>query len=604
LDTNASTREQMSIAIVGHVDHGKSTVVGRLLADTGRLPEEKIERIREKCRRTSKPFEYAFLLDALKDEQSQGITIDSARCFFRTDRRDYTIIDAPGHIEFLKNMVSGAARAEAALIVIDAAEGIQENSRRHGYLLSMLGVGQIMVCVNKMDLVDYDQGVFDAIERDYRAFLSPIGVTPLNFIPISARDGENIAAHSERTPWYQGPNVLEALDGLQKEAPDESKPLRMPVQDVYKFTAMGDSRRLIAGRIESGRLHVGDTVLFSPSNKRSQVKSIETFNTPPKTAAQSGESVAFTLTEQIYVTRGEMVSRADEPPPQVSSRFRARVVWLGRRPMTPDRRYKLKLCTAEAPVVLEEVTAALDANSLNLATKKARIERHDVAECILSARRPMLFDPNASMPSTGRFVLVDEYEIAGGGIIVEALPDQQSRLRDQVFIRDGKWVPGAISSQERSERLAQRSALILITGHRGVGRKRLANALEQYLFSTGRFVYFLGIGSIVYGLDADIAIHSPNLDATENEHIRRLGETLHVLLDAGLIVLCTAIDLSAKSIDDIRTLIGPVPVTTICVGQHDLSEADLRFPDRVAPDVAIPQVVSHLKRAHIIPDVG
>src|SRR3982751_965687 len=208
-------RDQMNIVVVGHVDHGKSTVVGRLLADTGSLPEGKLEAVRKECQRTGKPFEYAFLLDALSDEQDQGITIDTARSFFKTAKRDYIIIDAPGHIEFLKNMISGAARAEAAVLIIDAKEGVRENSRRHGYILSMLGIRQIVVCVNKMDLVDHDEAHFRAIEKEYRAFLESIGsVSPRNFIPVAAVAGVNLANRGKETPWYKGPTLLELLDTL------------------------------------------------------------------------------------------------------------------------------------------------------------------------------------------------------------------------------------------------------------------------------------------------------------------------------------------------------------------------------------------------------
>src|SRR5262252_6960682 len=223
-------RESFNVVIVGHVDHGKSTVVGRLLADTGSLPQGKLESVRRECDRTGKPFEYAFLLDALSDEQDQGITIDTARCFFKSAKRDYIIIDAPGHIEFLKNMISGAARAEAAVLVIDAKEGVRENSRRHGYILSMLGIRQVVVCVNKMDLRGYKEDVFRDIEAEYRGFLQGIGaVSPRQFIPISAIEGENLARPAEqRMPWYRGPSLLQMLDELPKAPPKVDQALRMP----------------------------------------------------------------------------------------------------------------------------------------------------------------------------------------------------------------------------------------------------------------------------------------------------------------------------------------------------------------------------------------
>jgi bifunctional enzyme CysN/CysC len=247
----SASRQQLHIVIVGHVDHGKSTVIGRLLADTGSLPEGKLDQVRAMCARNARPFEYAFLLDALKNEQAQGITIDTARCFFKTARRDYILNDAPGHIEFLKNMVTGAARAEAALLVIDANEGIQENSKRHGYMASMLGIKQVAVLVNKMDLVDYSEDVFRYIREEYLAFLSRLGVEPVAFIPISAREGINMTAVSPETPWYGGPSVLEQIDAFTPASDRRGKPFRMPVQDIYKFTAEGDDRRIVVGTVSS-----------------------------------------------------------------------------------------------------------------------------------------------------------------------------------------------------------------------------------------------------------------------------------------------------------------------------------------------------------------
>jgi bifunctional enzyme CysN/CysC len=224
------SKEFFKIVIVGHVDHGKSTIIGRLLSDTGSLPEGKLEQVKETCRRNSRPFEYAFLLDALKNEQKQGITIDMARCFFKTKKRNYLIIDAPGHIEFLKNMVTGAARAEAALLVIDANEGIKENSKRHGYILSMLGVKQIAVIVNKFDLVEYSRDVYEQIKEEYSKFLENIGVKPLSFIPASGRLGDNMIEKSPSIPWFDGPTILEQIDLFIQKPEKENQPFRMPVR--------------------------------------------------------------------------------------------------------------------------------------------------------------------------------------------------------------------------------------------------------------------------------------------------------------------------------------------------------------------------------------
>ncbi|WP_372713813.1 sulfate adenylyltransferase subunit 1, partial [Ilyobacter sp.] len=407
-------KEDMNIVIVGHVDHGKSTIIGRLLADTGSLPNGKLEEVKERCRRNSKPFEYAFLLDALKDEQAQGITIDSARCFFQTENREYIIIDAPGHIEFLKNMVTGASRAESALLVIDANEGIQENSKRHGYLLSMLGINQISVLVNKMDLVNYDKNVFDKIVKEYTGFLREINVEPDSFIPISGMVGDNITTKSENTPWYNGNTVINILDNFQIAETSDDKPFRMPVQDVYKFTKDGDNRRIVAGTIETGKLSVGDEVVFYPSGKRSTVKSIEAFNRKTQNYVTAGYSTGFTLKEQIYITRGEMAAKVGFSNPKVATRIRVNLFWLGRSPMIKGKSYFLKIGNAKVKVEIEKIKRVIDASTLTNVNKE-QIDRNDVAECILKTQNPIAFDENKHIQNTSRFVIVDDYDISGGG---------------------------------------------------------------------------------------------------------------------------------------------------------------------------------------------
>ena len=282
--------DNMSIVIVGHVDHGKSTVIGRMLTDTDSLPKGKLDQVRENCRRNSKPFEYAFLLDALKDEQKQGITIDAARIFFKSAKRSYIILDAPGHIEFLKNMVTGASRAEAALLVIDAKEGVRENSKRHGYLLSMLGIKQVSVVVNKMDLVGYDENVYKNIVAEYERFLKKIELEAISFIPVSGFYGDNVAVKSDKMLWYDGNTVLEQLDGFQNAEIPMRRPFRMPVQGVYKFTRSGDDRRIIAGTIDSGNLRIGDEIVFYPSGKRTTVKTLEAFNVPQISEQKQGQA--------------------------------------------------------------------------------------------------------------------------------------------------------------------------------------------------------------------------------------------------------------------------------------------------------------------------
>jgi len=558
-------REQMSVVIVGHVDHGKSTVIGRLLADTGSLPRGKLEQVRHMCEKNSRPFEYAFLLDALKDEQSQGITIDSARCFFKTEKRNYIVIDAPGHVEFLKNMVTGASRAEAALLVIDAHEGVRENSRRHGYLLSMLGIRQIAVLVNKMDLAERSRERFASITEEYESFLSQVGVKPLAFIPVSARDGDNIAARSNAMDWYGGPTVLGLLDGLEKEKDRDERPFRMFVQDIYKFTRFGDDRRIVAGMVETGALSVGDRIEFLPSGKSSRVKSIEAFNRDSPPRVEAGYSTGFTLEEQIYIRPGELACRPQEGRPRVASSLKAHIFWVGKKPMVKGKKYHIKIGPSRASVFLKEVSHIIDATSLDTEGRKDHIDRHDVAECVLETLRPIAFDVSAEGETTGRFVIVDAYDISGGGIILEPGAGE-SLIGAHVKRRNYSWAKSSINSVERGLRYGQSPRLIVITGKDVEDIQDLASKLEEELFRDGRNAYYLGISSIAVGIDSDIATGFEDRD----EHVRRLGEIAHIFTDAGLILIATIADLDAYELDILKQLNSPCELIAISTGETDL----------------------------------
>ena len=570
----------MNIVIVGHVDHGKSTLVGRLLADTNSLPEGKLERVREECRRTAKPFEYAFLLDALKDEQEQGITIDTARTFFKSKKREYIIIDAPGHIEFLKNMVSGAARAEAALLVIDAQEGIQENSKRHGYLLSMLGIRQVAVCVNKMDLVGYQKNVFDEIERTYRKFLKEINLVPKAFIPVAAREGENLIHSSSHLAWFKGPTVLEALDSFEKAPSIEEKPFRMPVQAIYKFTEMEDARRIVAGRVESGSIAVGDRVVFCPSNKHSFIKSIEGFNAPPRIQVSAGRSAGFTLSEQIYIRRGDMMCKSGQSLPHISSLIRVEIFWMGKRPMVLDRPYKLKIGTDQVTARLKSIDRVIDASNLKKISKR-EIGRYDVAQVVLQLVSPIAFDQIGELETTGRFVIVDEYDIAGGGIIREAIDDGQEDLRRQVAQRELKWDFSGVDPEERADRYRHFPAFVLLSGPVGMDKKTIARELESQLFARRAAAYFLGMGNLLRGLNTDVEQHR----LERHEHVRRIGEVAHLFMDAGLIVIATASNLNDGELAHLQEVTSREGMVVVNVGHNKFKEktADLDLDPKISP---------------------
>jgi bifunctional enzyme CysN/CysC len=581
-ESSKGQEQKMNIVIVGHVDHGKSTVIGRLLADTGSLPQGKLEKVKAECARNAKPFEYAFLLDALKDEQAQGITIDTARSFFKSKKREYIIIDAPGHIEFLKNMVTGAARAEAALLIIDAKEGVQENSKRHGYLLSMLGIRQVAVCVNKMDLVDYSQKAFDEIEKEYRKFLKQIGLEPRFFVPIAAYHGDNLVESSKKLSWYKGAPVLEVLDLFEKAPSLESKPFRMPVQGIYKFTEEGDDRRIVAGRVESGTIAVGDKVVFLPSNKRTEIKSIEIFHAHSPEKISAGESAGFTLKEQIYINRGDVLCKLEEDHLQVSTLVRVEIFWMGREPMVPDKEYKLKLGTAKVPVRIKKIEKVMDASNLKNESKN-KIERHDVATCILECASPLAFDLAGTVDATSRFVIVDKYDIAGGGIITEGVKDDQAEVREQVQIREMKWDFSIVDPKAREAKYGHPPKLILLTGRVGVDKKTIAKEVEKALFEKGAKTYFLGIGNLLRGLDADVN------KSKRHEHVRRLGEVAHILMDAGLIVLSTASNLTDEELHLLQEVADRSQIFVVNVGPNDfrgsILDLNLNHQDSIAQNV-------------------
>lgn len=588
----------MDVVIVGHVDHGKSTVIGRLMADTGSLPQGKLEQVQAMCKANSRPFEYAFLLDALKNEQAQGITIDTARCFFKTDRRNYIIHDAPGHIEFLKNMVTGAARAQAALLVIDSEEGVRENSKRHGYMVSMLGIRQISVLVNKMDLMDYSEEIFNRIKQEYTGFLDELGVEPLSFIPVSARYGVNIATRTDDMPWYSGVTTLEQIDAFEKPKEELTKAFRMPVQDIYKFTQGEDDRRIVAGTISTGTIRVGDEVVFYPSGKESTIKTIEGFNSAPRVESCAGHATGVTLTTQTYIKPGEMMVRKGDPAPSVGRRFRANLFWMGRASLVKGKAYRLKIGATALSAQLAKIIQVLDASELSTVSNKQQVDRHDVAECILETVRPIPFDLRANLEATGRFVIVDDYEIAGCGVILEALDDEGSVIEGHIKELEHSWERGHVTVEAREGRNKNRGRLIILHGVYGCGKRRVAKRLEQVLFETGYSTYYFGISNYFEELDHDV--HTRNMG--RERHLEKLGELSRVLTDAGTLLITTVADADDFDLEKLRMLNAPDDIFVINLGENVFENypIDIQLPYRPEMDEAIDTILGALKRDDIL----
>ncbi len=561
---------RLRVVFVGHVDHGKSTLIGRIFYDTNSFPDGKVDQIRNACLEEGMDFEYAFLLDALLEEQEQNITIDTTQIQFKTERRPYVIIDAPGHKEFLKNMITGAASADAAVLLIAANEGVQEQSRRHGYLLSLLGIKQVVVAVNKMDLVDYSHDTFAAVQTEYREFLKRIGVEARAFVPISARNGVNVASRMPEAgavnpmPWYDGPTVLEMLDTFEPPAPLVAMPLRMPIQDVYRF----DHRRLLAGRIESGTLRVGDELVFSPNNKVSVVASIEHWSGEAKTVALAGESVTLTLKEQIFVQRGHVASHSEEAPIE-SNRFKARIFWMGKRPLQIGQPYKLKLATQELDAEVVSVENVMDASTLEVVTgDRAFINRNDVAEVTLQTRGALVMDNHDRNPFMGRFVLVDDRQVAGGGIIHSGVYVDRTKVKSANIY----WSEGNVSARNRTLRNGHTGAVLWLTGLSGSGKSALARDLERELFNAGRQVFVLDGDNIRHGLNSNLGFSQE--DRLEN--IRRVSEVASLMADAGMIVITAFI--SPYSADRRRAR------EIVLQGGHEFAEVFVNTPLEVCEE--------------------
>jgi len=412
----AASRPLVRIVIVGHVDHGKSTLIGRLLHETGSLPDGKLDTLKAVSARRGMPFEWSFLLDALQTERDQGITLDTSQIRFRTRTRDIVLIDAPGHAEFLRNMITGASQADAALLLIDAAEGVRDQTRRHGYLLHLLGIRQVAVVINKMDRVGFDQGRFHAIEAEIVGHLAGFGLTPTAVIPISARNGDGVASVTPPIAWHAGPTVLDVLDRFSAAKPATDLALRIPVQAVYKF----DERRIVAGRIEAGRVSVGDEVVVMPRGTRARISSIEAWPVPNESqaprAASAGQSVGLVFDEDIFVDRGDLIA-ATAAPAAAAQRLRARVFWLHETPLAVGAALTVRVGMAESRGTVALIDNAVDPGQLS-ASGDGRINQNSVGEIEIALAKPIAADLYADSPRTGRLVLELSGRIAGGGLVL------------------------------------------------------------------------------------------------------------------------------------------------------------------------------------------
>ena len=507
----------------GSVDDGKSTLIGRMLYDSKLLFEDQLNTIEKDSKKwgtQGEEIDFALLVDGLAAEREQGITIDVAYRFFATDHRKFVVADTPGHEQYTRNMVTGASTADAAVILVDARQGVLTQTRRHSYIVSLLGIRHVALAINKMDLVDYSEDRFEEIRAEYAEFAEKIGIKEFTPIPVSALKGENIVAPSARMGWYHGPTLIGYLETVElDDTRMQQGPFRLPVQWVNRPDS---SFRGFAGLISSGVIHPGDRIRVQPSGKESTVARIVTYDGDLEQAV-AGQSITLTLNDEIDISRGAMISGADSPA-QVADQFEAKIVWMSEDALLPGRNYLMKIGTQTVTVSVTDIKYQVNVNTLeHIAAKK--LELNEIAFCNLSLDRPIAFDAYVQNRDTGSFILIDRLNnnTVGAGMLDFAL-----RRAHNIHLQHVD-----IDKAARATLKGQKPCVLWFTGLSGSGKSTVANLVEKKLHAMGHHTYLLDGDNVRHGLNRDLGFTEE--DRVEN--IRRVAEVAKLMVDAGLIVL-------------------------------------------------------------------
>ncbi len=545
----------------GSVDDGKSTLIGRLLYDSRTVFADQLAALESDSRRIGtqgQDIDFALLVDGLSAEREQGITIDVAYRFFSTERRKFIVADCPGHEQYTRNMVTGASTADLAVILVDARKGVLVQTRRHSYLCHLLGIRQFVLAVNKLDLVDYSQDVFEAIVADYRGFARSIGIGEVTAIPISGVRGDNITtAPSPNMPWYDGPNLIAHLEAVPVGTPGDSEAaFRMPVQWVNRPDL---DFRGFAGLISAGAVRPGDAVRVLPSGRTSTVKTISSFD-GNQDQAQAGQAVTLVLADEIDCSRGDVIAASDDPP-QVADQFEASVVWMGDEELRPGRGYWLKLVTQTVTATIQPPKYKVDVNTLDhLAAKTLALNEIGVAEVFTD--RPVVFEPYETSRSLGGFILIDKETNAtvAAGMLHFSLRRSQNV----------HWQPTDITRADHAGLKNQRPRVLWFTGLSGAGKSTIANAVEKRLALMNRHTFLLDGDNVRHGLNKDLGF----TETDRIENIRRVGEMARLMTDAGLIVLTAFISPFRAERDMVRAMMAEGEFVEIHVDtQLEVAEA-------------------------------
>jgi len=522
----AASADTLRFLTCGSVDDGKSTLIGRLLYDSHLLMEDQVaelERDSKKHGTAGEDIDFALLVDGLEAEREQGITIDVAYRFFATPRRRFIVADTPGHVQYTRNMATGASTADLAILLVDATKGLLTQTRRHAVIVSLLGIRNVVLAVNKMDLVGFDEAVFEAITADFREFAAKLAIDQITAIPMSARGGDNVSQPSPRTPWFDGPCLLEHLETVELDSAVASAPFRMPVQWVCR---PNQNFRGFAGTIASGRINVGSEVVVAGSGRGSRIARI-LLGEEEHESAVAGQSVMVTLRDEIDASRGDVLV-AKEARPQVSDQFAAHIIWMDPEHLLPGRQYLLKNMTRTVPVQITDLRHRLDVDSLEHIAAKV-LELNEVGYANLSTSEPIAFDPYAENRDTGGFILIDRFSNAtvGAGTI-----DFSLRRASNIH-----WQALDVDRSARAKLKHQKPSVLWFTGLSGSGKSTVANIVEKKLYARGRHTTILDGDNVRHGLNRDLGF----TDADRVENIRRVAEAAKLMADAGLIVLVSFI---------------------------------------------------------------
>jgi len=545
-------KELLRLLTCGSVDDGKSTLIGRLLHDTRQIYEDQLAAVKRDSVRqgtTGGAVDLALLTDGLRAEREQGITIDVAYRYFSTDRRKFIIADCPGHEQYTRNMATGASNCHLAIILIDARHGVMPQTRRHSFICALLGIKHLVVAINKMDLVGYDEATYERIKRDYTDFIAKLEVHDLVFVPMSALTGENVVDAAASMPWYLGPPLLAHLESVHIASDRNLADLRFPVQLVQRPSS---DFRGFSGTIASGVLRRGDEVMVMPSRARTRVSKIVTFD-GELDEAESPMAVTLTLADEVDCSRGDMIVRPDEPP-LLADEVDAMVVWMAERPFVPGRSYLLKQTTRVVPAELGRLHHAVDVNSLERRPASS-LAMNEVGRVTLALHRPLVYDAYKHNRATGAFILIDRSSngTVGAGMLLE----RGDRPGDDAWtapgVDEGPRDPGSqVGADERERRLGQRAVTLLLTGLPASGKATLAYALERRLFDAGRAVTVLYGPAMRRGLSRDLGYSADD----RSENLRRSAEVARLVNHAGLLCICAFVAPHAAVRQRVRQLIG------------------------------------------------